>query len=32
MASQTAIIAKVIEVGFTKGECSLDLKYWIKFQ
>lgn len=32
MAFQTAIIAKVIEVGFTKGESSLELKNWIKFQ
>jgi hypothetical protein len=32
MAFQTAIIAKVLEVGFTKGDDSLDVKYWRKFQ
>jgi hypothetical protein len=32
MAYQTAIITKVLEVGFTKGDDSLDVKYWIKFQ
>jgi len=29
-AFQTAIIAKVLEVGFTKGEESLDVLYWMK--
>ena len=28
MAFQTAIIAKVLQVGFTKGDDSLDVKYW----
>ena len=32
MAYQTAIIAKVLEVGFTQGEDSLDLKHWMSFQ
>ena len=32
MAFQTAIIAKVLEVGFTKGEYSVDVNYWMKFQ
>jgi hypothetical protein len=32
MAFLTAIIAKVIYVGLTKGEGSLDWKYWTKFQ
>jgi hypothetical protein len=32
MTFQTAIIAKVLEVGFTKGEYSVDVNYWMKFQ
>ena len=32
MAYQTAIIAKVLEVGFTQGEDSLDVKNWMNFQ
>ena len=32
MAFQTAIIAKVLEVGFTEGEYSMDLEYWTEFQ
>lgn len=28
MAFQTAIIAKVLQVGFIKGDDSLDVKYW----
>ena len=32
MAFKTAIIAKILEVGFTKGENSLDLQYLKKFE
>ena len=32
MGFQTGVIAKVLDVGFTKGEDSLDLRYWIYFQ
>ena len=32
MAYQTAIIAIVLEVGFTQGEKSLDVKHWMNFQ
>ena len=32
MALQTGIIAKVLEVGFTKAEDSPDLRYWMNFQ
>ena len=32
MAYQTAIIAKVLEVGFTEGENSQEVKHWMNFQ
>jgi hypothetical protein len=31
-AYQMAIIAKVLEVGFTQGEDSLDVNHWMNFQ